>query len=129
MKDLSVRVDEPERALDVFDMFLKVARSRQFFSSVIGDAMQLQSVALQDFRLRFPESKRLAAFDKWWRAVPPSLKKAIAPPKVQTQGSNFVVSYYRYSKGALEKESVFISTDGSVTPQVPKVASKLGHSQ
>ena len=117
MSDLAIHVKRSDDALKIFHLFLSLGHSPQFFSSVVGDTMQLQSIVLQDFRLRFPEAKRLAAYDRWWNAMPPRLRKTIASPNARSLGSNFEVSYYRYSQGVLKKESVFISSDGSVTPE------------
>ena len=79
MKDSAIRVSSPETALQVFDVFLKLAQSHDFFSSVVGDVMQLQSVALRDFRLRLPKSKRIAAYDRWWKAMPLEIRARMAP--------------------------------------------------
>ena len=117
MKDLGVQVKDSEDALDVFDVFLRLTHSPELFSSVVGDVMQLQSVALQDFRLRFPESKRVVAFDRWWKAIPASTKEVIAPPNVRVHQSSFDVIYYRYNQGTLRKESINISNGGSVGPE------------
>jgi hypothetical protein len=116
MRDSTIRVSGPETALEVFDVFLKVAHSHDFSSSVVGDVMQLQSIALQDFRLRLPESTRLAAYDRWWKAMPPKIRARIASPKVRSSESSFEVLYYRYAEGVLKEESVLISPEGAVTP-------------
>lgn len=116
MKDSAIHVSGPETALQVFAVFLKFAHSPEFFSSIVGDTMQLQSVALQDFRLRLPESKRLAAYDRWWKAMPPQIRTRIAAPKVRSRESRFEVLYYRYTEGVLKEESMLISAEGAATP-------------
>lgn len=116
IRDLAIKLERPDDALEIFDLFSRLAHSPEFFSSVVGDTMQLHSIVLQDFRLRSPESKRLAAYARWWKAMPPRVRKTIAPPNARSLGSDFEVSYYQYSQGALKKESVLISSDGAVTP-------------
>jgi hypothetical protein len=117
MRDLSIHVNGPEDALSVFDIFARIAQPREFFGSLVGDAMQLQSVALQDFRLRYPESTRGAAYDKWWKAMPLHTRKNIAPPKVESRQSDFEVIYYRYREGVVKRESVLIDAEGAARPR------------
>ena len=121
MKDLQIRIKGTDHAVDVFDLFLRLTHSAKMFSSVVGDVMQLQSVALQDFRLRFPESKRVVEFNRWWKAMPASTKEIVAPPNVRVRGLSFEVIYYRYNQGRLGKESVTISTDGTVGRETTNV--------
>jgi hypothetical protein len=117
MRDLAIHVKGPEDALGVFDIFARLSQPPDFFPSVVGDAMQLQGVALQDFRLRFSQSARIAAYERWWRTMSLQVKKTIVPPKVQSRQSNFEVSYYRYSEGVVKRETVLISGEGAIGPE------------
>lgn len=120
-KDLGIKVDNPETALEIFDLFLKTARGQQFRFAVVADKMKLQSIALEDFRLRYPIAKRQAAFDRWWKGVPLNLKERLISPKVRSEDNGFRITYYRYSKGSVLEESVFISNQAVVHDGASKV--------
>lgn len=115
ISDVGIEVNDSETALDVLWLFLKLTQGREFLASIIGDSMQLQGVAVQDFRLRFPESQRLGAYNNWWKRVPRHLKNEIAAPKVQSRQNLFEVIYYRYNEGRIKLETGLIKGDGSVT--------------
>jgi hypothetical protein len=118
-KDLHFQVNDASAALDVFDFFLKTARGQQFRSQVVGDEMRLESVALEDFRLRFPTAKRRAAFSSWWAGVSASTKNALLPPTASPVKKGFEVRYSFYSQGNLSSRSLTVNSDGTVAEGDP----------
>jgi hypothetical protein len=120
-RDLHLQVADPNAALGIFDFFLKAARGQQFRSHVVADEMKLESVALEDFRLRFPTSKRKAAFNSWWASVSDGTKKTLSPPKANPVKNGFEVRYFFYDLGNISSQTLTISTDGTVTEGKSKI--------
>jgi hypothetical protein len=121
MHDLGIQGRTTEDALSVFDVFVRLAHSPDFFDSVVDDVMQLQSKALEDFRLRFPKSRRIGAYENWWRGVRGRQRIRISPPIARANTSGLEVIYYRYSEGVVTKESILVSAEGAVTSVPGKV--------
>jgi hypothetical protein len=119
-KDLHLQVADADGALGVFDFFLKVAHGQQFRSHVVADEMALESVALEDFRLRFPTAKRKTAFGSWWTSVSESTKKALHPPKASPVKNGFYVQYFLYSQGGVFARNLTINVDGTVAEGEPR---------
>jgi hypothetical protein len=120
-RDLHLQVADANAALSIFDFFLKVARGQQFRSHVVADEMKLESVALEDFRLRFPTAKRRAAFTSWWAGVSESTKKALLPPKASPVKNGFDVQYFFYSQANVSSQNLTINVDGTVAEGKPKI--------
>jgi hypothetical protein len=120
-KDLGIKANSPDAALDIFDLFLKTARGQRFRSVVVADKMKLQSVALEDFRLRYPAVRRQEVFDRWWKGIPLNFKERLTFPKVQSEDDGFKITYYRYDRGRIREESLFIDTQGAVQEGASKV--------
>jgi hypothetical protein len=117
MQSLRIKVSDTDTAHVVFDLFLRAARGEEIRSRVISDDMKLQSVALDDFRSRFPASKRRAAFDAWWRKMPTTTRSTLKPPQVYATAGGFEVKYVLYDHGALRQEKLKIYADGTVAEQ------------
>ncbi len=116
IRGLRMRVGDADTALAVFDFFLKAVRGEQARSRVVGDVMKLQSVALEDFRSRFPSASSRSKFDKWWKALPTTARDDIRPAQAEdTKGQGFVVRYTLYDRGVLRKKTLLINADGTVT--------------
>jgi hypothetical protein len=113
-RDFHLRVADTETALSVFDFFLQVARGSRFRSGLVSDEMKLDSVALEDFRLRFPAAKRRAAFNEWRARIPAAVRRILAPPRVVALRSGFEVQYFSYIQGTVYSESLTVNTDGTV---------------
>jgi hypothetical protein len=120
-RDLHLQVADQNAALGIFDFFLKVVRGQQFRSQVVTDEMKLESVALEDFRLRFPTAKRRARFSLWWAGVSESTKKALLPPKANPVKNGFNVQYFLYSQGNISSQNLTVNADGTVADGKPKV--------
>jgi len=118
---LRLQVADANAALGIFDFFLKVARGQQFRSHVVADEMNLESVALEDFRLRFSTAKRRAAFGSWWDGIPASTKKALLPPKARPVKNSFEVQYFFYSQGNLYSQSLIVNSDGAIAEGQSKI--------
>ena len=114
MQSLHLRIADADAALAVFDFFLKTVRGEQVRSRVVGDDMKLQSIALDDFRLRFPAAKSRAAFDAWWKGVSAATRQAIKPPIASPMEHGFTVQYFFYDRGSLRKEQLNINADGII---------------
>jgi len=123
IKDLNLHVADAETALGVFDFFLQVTRGSRLRWGVVSDEMKLESVALDDFRLRFPETKRKAAFSAWWAGVPIAVRKALAPPKAAPLRNGFNLEYFSYSEGIVSAQSLTMSVDGTVAQGKPRILS------
>jgi hypothetical protein len=115
MQGLRLHVGDTDTALAVFDFFLKAVQGQQARSRVVGDGMKLQSIALEDFRSRFPAARSRAAFNAWWNALPAAARRDIRPPWAQATKADFVVRYTLYDRGSLRKETLMINADGTVT--------------
>ena len=111
---LHFQVVDAGDALGVFDLFLKLARGQQFRSQVVGDEMKLESVALEDFRLRFSATTRRAAFNSWWASVSTTTKNGLRPPAAGPTKNGFEVRYSFYLRGNLSSRSLTISRNGTV---------------
>lgn len=120
-KDLHLQVTDADGALDIFDFFLKVARGEQFRSHVISDEMKLESVALEDFRLRYPIIKRKAAFNSWWAGLSEKTKHEFVPPKAGPVQNGFNVEYFFYSQGKISRQNLTITGNGTVVEGKPNV--------
>jgi len=120
-RDLHLQVADANAALGIFDFFLKVARGQQFRSHVVADEMKLESVALEDFRLRFTTTKRRAAFSSWWVGVSESTKKALLPPKASPVKNGFDIQYFFYSQGNISSQNLTINADGTVAEGKSKI--------
>jgi hypothetical protein len=114
MTSVNLKVTNQEGALNVFDFYLEVVRGHQFRSRVIGDDLKLESVALDDFRLRFPTSERRRAFNAWWRELSNSNKKSIVPPTANPQKGGFTVRYFLYDKGIVYHRSLTVNPDATI---------------
>jgi hypothetical protein len=121
VKNLVLKVSDNDSALRVFDFYVKVALGEQFRSHVVGDEMKLESVALDDFRLRFQASKRRSEFERWWNRIPIKVKKDIGPPVSVPIERGFEVRFFLYSRGEISVERVIIAKDGTVVQGEPKL--------
>lgn len=121
-RDLHLQVVDANAALGIFDFFLKAARGQQFRSHVVTDEMKLESVALEDFRLRFPTAKRRAAFSSWWAGVSENTKKTLSPPRASPLKNGFDVQYFFYSQGNLSSQRLTVNSDGTVAEGKSKIA-------
>lgn len=115
IQGVRLRVGDTDTALAVFDFFLKTVAGEQARSRVVGDNMKLQSVALEDFRSRFPAATSRTAFDTWWNGVPVAARYDIKPPQAQATKGEFVIRYTLYDRGSLRNETLRMSADGTVT--------------
>ena len=113
-RDLRLKVPGAEAALSIFNFFLRVTQPQRLGAQAVHDDMELESVALTDFRLRFPAVKRRSAFNRWWGAVPGGVKSLLVPPKVKPANDDFVVQYFFYSKGNVSLRGLTIHADGTV---------------
>jgi hypothetical protein len=113
-KDLVLKVSDNDSALQVFDFYLKLAFGEQFRSHVVGDEMKLESVVLDDFRLRFQAANRRSEFERWWNRVPIKVKKAIAPPVSVPVEGGFEVRFFLFRGGELSAQRVIVAKNGTV---------------
>jgi hypothetical protein len=120
-RDLHLQVADANAALGIFDFFLKVVRGQEFRSRVVADEMKLESVALEDFRLRIPAAKRRAAFSSWWAGVSESTKKTLLPPIASPVKNGFYVQYFFYSQGNLSSQSLTVNSDGTIAEGKSKI--------
>lgn len=114
IKELELQVLDPDVALRVFYFFLKVTTREQLRSRVLADDIMLESLALEDFRLRFPSGKARRVFEEWWKGVSTLTRQAILPPKAIHAQNGFEVQYFFYDEGRISKESLLIRNDGTV---------------
>ena len=112
--DLDLKIPDSETALDVFDFYLKVALGQEFRTRVIGDDLKLESVALEDFRMRFPAQRRRAAFEQWWKKVPAEIKRKIGPPTTRPTTAAYEVRYFLYTQGNVSVHSLAMSRNAAV---------------
>jgi hypothetical protein len=113
--DLDLKIPDSETALDVFDFYLKVALGQEFRTRVIGDDLKLESVALEDFRMRFPAQRRRAAFEQpWWKKVPAEIKRKIGPPTARPTTAAYEVRYFLYTQGNVSVHSLAMSRNAAV---------------
>jgi hypothetical protein len=115
VKDLQLRVLDADTAISVFNLFLKTTSKRQCRLPVVSDEMDLEAIALEDFRLRFPAAKRQIAFRQWWKGVPTSVKNSLGPPRASRSRNGFEVHYQDYSLGNVLSNSLIVSADGTVS--------------
>lgn len=113
--DLNLGPIDQESALDIFDLFLKTVHGPHFRVSLVADEMHLQSLALEDFRLRFTTAQRKSEYNKWWGGMPISLKKDLSRPNIASDKSGFLIKYFRYDVGRVLQESLRVSFQGEVT--------------
>lgn len=119
-KALDFHIANSGAALNVFYLFLQVAGAGQLQPHLVSDEMQLESVALLDYRYRVAAKESRKAFDKWWRSVSPAVRKAISAPKVISEGDGFRVRYVLYSNGSILLQNLLVSKDGTVTEGQPE---------
>jgi hypothetical protein len=120
-RHLQLHVMSKESALDLFDFYLLAVGGETFRSRLVGDDLKLESIALEDFRLRIDRPRRRQAFDSWWRGVQPAIKKQVAPPTVIQAKNGYEVEYFLYDKGTISKQSLLIDASGVVAPGESKV--------
>jgi hypothetical protein len=111
---LDFNISNPDDAIELFDFFLKVAKGDRYRFQVVGDEMALESVALEDFRLRLPSNKRRPAFEAWWKGVSDSRRAAIQPPRATKTKDGYEVRYLYYNRGNLWSRKVLVRADGTL---------------
>lgn len=121
VKDLRLLVNNTDAAVEVFDFFLKVAFGQRFRAQVLSDDIQLESIALEDFRSRLAASERRGAFETWWRNMNSDIKKALRPPKALAINGGYEIEYYVYDQGKVSDELLRMGTDGTVSKGESKV--------
>ena len=121
VKDLRLRVTDSDTALSIFNFFHVVTGKREWRPQVVGDEMQLESIALEDFRLRYPANERKVAFRHWWNGVSATIRTLLAPPKASPVKDHFEVQYFGYSEGSVSIRNVIINVDGTVAEGESKV--------
>jgi len=121
VRDLHLQVVDESGALSVFDFFLKVTKGQEGRAAVVPDDMKLESVALDDFRLRFPTIKREAAFRSWWARIPATKKQTIMPPKAIQAKNGFDVRYFLYRQGEVLGLSLPVKDDGTLGREESRV--------
>lgn len=120
IKTLHLEVRDSEFALALFDSYLRLVRGQEFRSRVVPNDMKLESVALEDFRMRIPAPGSRAAFEKWWNNVPHSTRNGLTPPRVARLEDGFVVTYFFYDRGNLWKQTLHIGIDGTLNEEKAK---------
>jgi hypothetical protein len=98
----------------IMDLFLLTTGGDDLRNSVVADDMGLQSLALQDFRIRFSEKKRKLAFNRWWKGLTPKMISKISSPRVEKQESGFTICFFRYECGSILEEKLFINKSGII---------------
>jgi hypothetical protein len=111
---LALKIPDAGTAVEVFDFYLKVALGEEFRTRVVGDDLKLESVAPDDFRLRFPAKRRRAAFEQWWNDIPAEVKKKIGPPTALPTKAGYEVRYFLYTQGNVSVHNLAISRNGAV---------------
>jgi hypothetical protein len=83
--------------------------------------MKLESVALEDFRLRLPAGQSRRAFDLWWHGISSATKKTITPPKLTRVADGYKVEYFSYGEGKLYGMRLTLHADGTVGDRQSKI--------
>jgi hypothetical protein len=117
IRSLQLKVTNSGSALSVFDSYLKIARGSEFRSRVLRDDLNLESVAMNDFRTRFSYPKSRIAFTNWWRTIPGSTKHAIEPPSAIATKSGFGIQFFFYDLERLRRQVVDINSDGTASEE------------
>lgn len=115
IKALNLNIESADTARDVFDLYLTMVWGQKAREFIIVDDMQLQSLALSDFRMRYSLPKARAMYLKWWRSMTPEIRKRLHKPEVVATEGGFTVKYVRYHQGQILPESILIDKDGTVT--------------
>lgn len=121
INSLHIKVDNEDTARSVLDLYFRLAAGQAFRESVVVDEMQLQSLGLNDFRLRYSLPKAQVAYRRWWAGIGPKVKRQLQKPNVLRKQTGFEATYIRYAKGQIIRDSVTITSDGSVAIGPSKV--------
>jgi hypothetical protein len=113
--DIGIRVTDAEMALSVFDFYLKTVLGEGYRSEVVTDEMGLESVALKDFRQRYPESQRRRAFQSWRKSISADTLANLKRPTARSINSGFEITYFLYDAGSIQKQTLYINGNGGVT--------------
>lgn len=115
MRNVKIRINSNDSAIELFDFFLKVVYGQDFRSEILRNSIELESKALYDFSRRFPTGKQKITFNKWWKLLPEKIKKSIKAPWSGCNNENiFQVEFFRYKKGQLFQMQIMIMYDGTV---------------
>lgn len=125
IKTIHFQVTSTKAALELFYEYLKLARGQEFLHQVFQNDMNLERAALLDF-LRFPPAKRRTMFEGWWRAIPPAVMQALAPPMATQTQRGFSIEFFFYDRGDIWKETVSVSKDGTTIEEKPQIVLRSG---
>jgi hypothetical protein len=114
MLDLHVKVDNPDKAMSIFNFYSKVVYGNAFRERIVGDRLHLISLAAEDFRLRFPSAVRDQEFRKWWESR--RFKSiAVRPPQVRKAEGRYEINYFYYKAGDIHPVSLLVDPNGQVS--------------
>lgn len=114
MRDLHLHVTDSDAADAVFDSYLAMARGDHFRQHVVTDEMKLESLALEDFRLRSPQSESRQAFERWWNATSNGARRWVVPPQTLSVHDGYIVRYFVYDRGSVRRQDIHVQSDGTV---------------
>lgn len=115
IETVGLQVANADIVRDLFDFYLRLTGGEVLRASIVVDDMQLQSLALEDFRLRYSLPKARSLYAKWWGGIGLGLKRKLHRPEVTVQQNGFKVSYFEYHDAQILQQSVAVSNRGAVT--------------
>ena len=105
-------IDSETKALFVFSTFLKLS-SPDFANSVVRTQLGLMSAALLDFSIRFSGTPK--EFQAYWDKCPSSVRNLISNPTFSPSPKGFLVTFFTYTEGRINKKVSLVASDGKVS--------------
>lgn len=108
-----VRIRTPDRALQLFDFFLRTTDAG-LRGRIVHDDLELVAKAALDFDWRLGYEKGRAQFDQWWQARSERYRGQRFTPTARSTPSGFDVRCLIYSEGELVPWTCAIRADGTI---------------
>ncbi|HYM76314.1 MAG TPA: hypothetical protein VE377_10085 [Candidatus Dormibacteraeota bacterium] len=105
-------IDSETKALFVFSTFLKLSFP-DFENSVVRSQLGLMRSALLNFSIRFSGTPK--EFEAYWDKCPSSVRNLISNPIFSPSPKGFLVTFFTYAEGRIDRKVVLVASDGEVS--------------
>jgi hypothetical protein len=120
MRKVQVAVRDVGRAEQLFFLYLEAVRGDGDLDALQRSALDLESLVFRYFTRHTSDPTARGRFEKWWGAVPASVKTGVPRPSAVKGQSGFDVHYYWFKNGVLSECFATVGLDGTVTEATPK---------
>ena len=114
MTDFGLTIQGSDKAIDFFYLFSHLIYGEVVEKRIVGDKLQLITVAARDFRDRYQKGIAESRFQAWLSSSAFRNVK-VRPASCKRDGAEFKVSFQYYDAGRVLTKSVLVHNNGHVS--------------